>query len=241
MRVAYKRGLRKSSVQLLIQHGLRTHLAGVHVRGNMAELKQSNRPTMYFANHVSLWDFSISTHLTYTKLKQDPFVMTAEYTMLPPTDWAGAFSVNPFDSLSVTKTLRYSVELLRNVPRCALWMFPQGMISPINQRPLNFQSGISLIIKQVKDLLLVPVCFFYTFGNHSHPEAFISFGEPFSMESVQNTTKLTNELEKHLTQDLDKLNDDIAASRTGEFTTIIQGAHDLRYYLLKLMRKPYPL
>lgn len=240
MRVAHKRGVRKSLIQPVIRHGLRSYFAGIHVRGNLTALRQSSLPILYFANHVSLWDFSISTHLTYVWLNQDPFVMTAEFTMLPPTDWAGAFSVNPLDSVSVTKTLRYSVNLLKTVPRCALWMFPQGMILPVNQRPLNFQSGISIIIKQVNDLLIIPVSFFYAFGNHSRPEAFVSFGEPFEGKTSQPITKLTRELEARLTQDLDHLSNDIASSNTEEFITVIYGKHDLRYYMLKLLRKPYP-
>lgn len=241
MRVACKRGVRKSFMQILNRHGLSTYFAGIHVRGNMAALKENVFPTMYFSNHVSPWDSCILTHLAYTEFKQDPFVMNAEYTMPPLGEWAGAFSVNPFDSMSVTKTLRYSVELLKTVPRCALLMFPQGMFAPINQRPLHFQSGISLIVKQTKDLLLVPVCVFYTFANHLHLEAFVNLGDPFRIESFQNTAKLTGELENRVTQDLDQLSADIAASRTDEFTTIMKGSqYDIYYLLKRITRTPYP-
>jgi 1-acyl-sn-glycerol-3-phosphate acyltransferase len=162
-----------------IQH----YLAGVHVQGDLTALTKDNKPTLYFANHTSGWDGMLASYLSYAYLHQDPFIMVAENAMGTKEIWDGTFSVNRNDHFSATQSLRYSVRLLREVPRCALWVFPQGIILPFYKRPLSFQKGIAVIASQAKEIRLVPVAFYYTVIMHRKPEAFVSFGEPIDVSA----------------------------------------------------------
>lgn len=240
MRKGVARGQRKNFVHWLIRHQLRRFFAGIHVRGHQ-NIPHDEKPILYYSNHIAQgWDFCIGTHLVYKYLKQDPFVMTDESAMPPLADWGGAYSVNQKDSLSVARAIRYSVDLTKTTPNCALWIFPQGMMKPVGQRPLGFQNGIQLIIRQLPDLTLVPVTFFYTFCNYIRLEAFVNFGEAFSVSPKFSQSKIILELENRLTADLDILSDDIAKENVTEFETIMTGKRNIQDFVFKFIGKPLP-
>jgi 1-acyl-sn-glycerol-3-phosphate acyltransferase len=180
---AHKDGWRKRSAIRKNGRNIQRYLAGVHVQGDLTALTKDNKPTLYFANHTSGWDGMLAGYLSHTYLHQDPFVMAAENAIGTKEIWDGTFSVNRNDHFSATKSLRYSVQLLQEVPRCALWIFPQGIILPFYKRPLSFQKGIAVIVSQVKEVRLVPVAFYYTVIMHRKPEAFVSFGEPIDVSA----------------------------------------------------------
>jgi 1-acyl-sn-glycerol-3-phosphate acyltransferase len=202
---------------------LRHYLAGVHVQGNLAALARDDRATLYFANHVTCWDGILAGYLSHRHLHQDPFIMTAEDSMLPRTTWDGNFSVNRNDPFSATQSLRYSVRLLQEVPRCALWIFPQGVILPFDKRPLDFRKGLAIIASQVKDVRVVPVGFYYTIIKHRKPEVFVSFGDPIHLALKTRLSRLTSQLEGCLVEHLDKLDNDLRNGDTHLFQTLLRG------------------
>ncbi len=213
---------------------LRRYFAGIHVQGDLTALANDERPTLYFANHISSWDGTIANYISYTYLQQDSFIMALEQTMAPRTTWAGLFSVNPLDRFSATQSLRYSIRLLQEVPRCGLWIFPQGTLLPFHKRPLGFQQGVAVIPSQVKRLRLVPVAFYYAIIRHSRPEAFVRFGEPVNLLADANISQRTKHLERCLVENLDKLSDDLANCTTQAFKTILYGEPSLRESLMLL-------
>ena len=166
--------------------------------------------------------------------------MAAEYTMLPVAPWAGAYSVNALDSYDIAQSLKYSVEVIRNIPHCGLWIFPQGMVSPYTQFPLNFKAGAALIASQVKGLRLVPVVFNYTYINHVQPEAFVTFGDAFTVGEITHSGNSIKYFEDRVQENLNWVNQVLAQANTKEFTTVFEGGHDLRYFALRLLKKPYP-
>ncbi len=217
---------------------LQRNFAGIHVQGDLTALANDERSTLYFANHVSSWDGTIANYISYTYLQQNSFIMALEQTMVPRTTRAGLFSVNPLDRFSATQTLRYSVRLLQEVPRCALWIFPQGTLLPFHKRPLNFQKGAAIIFSQVKEVRLVPVVFYYALIRHSRPEAFVSFGEPLNLTPHANLSSLTNQLEVCLVENLDKLSDDLTNCNIQSFKTLIYGKPSLRESLVRRNGQP---
>ena len=235
---AQKEGVGKRLAIGRLGRGLQRYLAGVHVRGDLTALANDDRPTLYFANHISCWDGTIASYLSHTHLQQDPFIMTVEDAVTPRSTRIGAFSVKAHDPFSATQSLRYSVRLLREVPRCALWMFPQGMIVPFHKRPLGFQKGTAIILSQVKEVRVVPVGLYYTFVMHGRPEAFVSFGEPLNGVPNGNVSRLTNQLEVCLVENLDKLSNDLADRNTQSFNTLLFGKPTMREYLKRLSGKP---
>ena len=213
---------------------LQRNFAGIHVQGDLTALANDERSTLYFANHTSSWDGTIANYISYMYLRQNSFIMALEQTMVPRTTRVGLFSVNPLDRFSATQTLRYSVRLLREVPRCALWIYPQGTLLPFHKRPLGFQKGAAIILSQVEEVRLVPVAFYYALIRHSRPEAFVSFGEPLNLVPNTNLSKLTNQLEVCLVEQLDKLSSDLANCNTHSFKTLIYGKPSLRESLVLL-------
>ena len=241
---AHKEGFGKRLAIGRLGRGLRRYLAGVHVQGDLTALANDDRPTLYFANHISGWDPTIASYISYTYLRQDPFIMTVEGAVTQRNTWIGAFSVNTHDRFSATQSLRYSVRLLREVPRCALWMFPQGMILPFHKRPLGFQKGTAIILSQVKEVRVVPVALYYSLIMRRRPEAFVSFGEPLNLVPNANVSRLTNQLEVCLVEHLDKLSNDLADNNTQSFKTLLYGKPTIREYLARLRGKqllPIPL
>jgi 1-acyl-sn-glycerol-3-phosphate acyltransferase len=212
---------------------LRRNFAGIHVQGDLTALANDERSTLYFANHVSSWDGTIANYISYTYLQQNSFIMALEQTMVPRTTRAGLFSVNPLDRFSATQTLRYSVRLLQEVPRCALWIFPQGTLLPFHKRPLDFQKGAAIIFSQVKEVRLVPVVFYYALIRHSRPEAFVSFGEPLNLAPNANLSRLTSQLEVCLVENLDRLSNDLTNYNIQSFKTLIYGKPSLRESLVR--------
>jgi len=234
---AHKEGFGKRLAIARLGTGLRRYLAGVHVQGDLTALANDDRPTLYFANHISCWDGTIASYISHTYLRQDPFIMTTEDAMTQRGTWIGAFGANTHDRFSATQSLRYSVRLLREVPRCALWIFPQGIVLPFHKRPLGFQKGAAIIYSQVKEVRLVPVVLSYTLIMHSRPEAFVSFGEPLNLVPNANLSRLTNQLEGCLVENLDKLSNDLAENNTRSFKTLIYGKPTIREYLTGLSGK----
>jgi 1-acyl-sn-glycerol-3-phosphate acyltransferase len=238
---AKKRGLRKKISQCLIYWMLRRQFAGIHVRGICVQLVANPQPTIYVANHVALWDGGLASYLTHTFCKQDPFLMTAEQAMNPLFTWGGAFGVNQSDPISAARSVHYAVGLLQKVPRCGLWVFPQGLIYPFSRRPLGFQPGVAYIAKRVNNVLLVPVTFYYSFAVNLRPEAFVSFGEPFSPSELSaDPNVLTRQIEAHVAHNMDQLESDLVNAHLNEFQTILRGSRDFQYYVLSIMRKPHP-
>jgi len=216
---------------------LQRNFAGIHVQGDLTALANDERSTLYFANHVSSWDGTIANYISYMYLQQNSFIMALEQTMVPRTTKAGLFSVNPLDRFSATQTLRYSVRLLREVPRCALWIFPQGTLLPFHKRPLRFQKGAAIIFSQVKEVRLVPVAFYYALIRHSKPEAFVRFGEPLNLVPDAHLSGLTNQLEACLVENLDKLSNDLTNYNIHSFKTLIYGKPSLRESLVRMNRR----
>lgn len=233
----YKDGWRKRFAITRNGMGIRRYLAGVHVQGDLTALAQDDSPTLYFANHTSGWDGTLAGYLSYTYLHQDPFIMTAENAMGTRAAWDGTFSVSRNDHFSATQSLRYSTRLLREVPRCALWMFPQGIVLPFYKRPLGFQKGTAIIVSQVKELRVVPVAFYYTVIMHRKPEAFVSFGELVNIAPKTQLSRLTDQLKACLSEHLDKLGHDLNNGNTQSFQTLIHGNLNVREQLARLKGK----
>lgn len=240
MRPALKRGLRKSIALSLIKTLISGQFAGVHYRLPDAIDSYSNFPALYFANHTSMWDFAITSWFTYHVFNKDPFTMTAEFSMLPYAEWAGAFSVNNMNSLSVAQSLRYSINLLNESNSHALWIFPQGEILPFHIRPLEFQNGISFIIRNTKNVNVIPVSIYYSFGHHPRLEAYIYFGDPLQVNKTNNNRHLLPILQESLETQLNQMIDDLSILNSQNYETIIVGRRDLRFYIFKLLKKPYP-
>lgn len=75
-------------------------------------------------------------------------MMIEEMNRFPILARAGAFPVNKKSPQASMRALQYSVDELCDNKK-SLWIFPQGIIRPPMYRPIEFQTGLAYIAKNV--------------------------------------------------------------------------------------------
>lgn len=181
-------------------------------------------PLIIYANHSSWWDgltaFAISK---YTGL--DSFVMMEEKHLkrLFLFRRLGAFSVIRESPFEAVESINYAVELLKEKPNRALWIFPQGEILPNDSRPLKFFGGVSKIIQKLDSCRVLPVAIRYEFAGEYKPEAFVQINKPdfFKVDEKFSSKKVTKSLQENLTRALDELKTKIVNKDFENFENII--------------------
>lgn len=224
---------------LLIKTPLRASFHRVYLRQAAPSPGADSPPVIMFGNHSAWWDAHLAMVLNEECWHTDGYVMV-EDTQLARYSFfrlCGAFSVNRRDPRSAVKSINYAVELLTQAPPRptsprALLIFPQGEIRANDMRPLSFQQGIGRIasktVQQVGACALYPIALRYEFIGEQKPDAFISVGHPLIVskgdEDAPDPRQITARMEQALTEELDRLRDDIVAYRLASFTPIIRGA-----------------
>lgn len=130
------------------------------------------------------------------------------------------------------RALQYSVEELCDKTK-SLWLFPQGIIRPPMYRPIEFQTGMAYIaknvIKKAGGINLIPVAVNYPFLREDKPEVLCEVGEPFVLTDANFDRKeLTHMLEKNFEALCDK-----------QFAEITHGDIEDYEYLYKQKLKWY--
>ena len=172
-------------------------------------------PVIFYANHAYWWDgfwsqlcteefFFQNLHIIieYQQLRKHPF-----FTRI------GAFSIDRSHPRSALGTIRYAVELLlaESARQNALWIFPQGKIEAVDQRPLFFFKGtasiVSRVLEQTSGIYLVSVVSRIEYLEEQKPELFLSFREPLLVlkDSVTSQEALTATMQRETESHLDEL------------------------------------
>lgn len=226
---------RKRFALWLTGHYIKQNWAGIHLNYNPVYW-DANVPTLYFANHISIWDGNIGCYLTHRVFGQDPYVMRVEGLVSPISKWSGSFTINNRDPYKSVKGIQHAIKLLQTVPNCGLWIFPQGDITPINRRPLGFYHGISTIIRRVEAIHIVPVVFYHTFLIERRLESFIRIAPPVTLESTQRLGIIT-QLEDIMTRELEIVQQDVASGNLSDYKTSVVGHPQLQHYIAQLGRE----
>lgn len=100
------------------------------------------------------------------------------------------------------RALQYSVDELCDNKK-SLWIFPQGIIRPPMYRPIEFQTGLAYIAKNVAKkaggVNLIPVAVNYPFLREDKPEVLCEVGEPIVLTDYNFDRKeFTHRVEKTL-------------------------------------------
>lgn len=143
-------------------------------------------PLILYANHPGWWDGVLPFLLTSVHLGLDGYAMMEEAQMQRYGFFRriGCFSVDresPRDSLL---SLRYAASLLRARNRL-LWIFPQGEIVHVEQRPLHLYRGLAWLMKELERVTVVPVALRYELGRQERPEAWIHCGTPWTVSPAE--------------------------------------------------------
>lgn len=123
----------------------------------------SQKPVLFIANHSSWWD-GFFVYEVYKKLKlkkQFKIVMLeSELKKFPFFRLCGAVGLIP-------KNDQHNKEIFRNLKNHCVCFFPQGQLTPQNQRPLSFKPGIKQLITTLHPVQIVAV------GMHIEPFKFM--------------------------------------------------------------------
>ncbi len=189
-----------------------------------------NIPIIFYANHSNWWDGLLCFYMTYKLFELDTILMMdikqlRKYAFFR---WIGAFSVDRGDSRKAMQSIQYAVEELKG-RRNALWIYPQGVMSPNDARPIQFFSGVTHIIKKLRKVQLVPVTHRYEFIQEQRPEIFTEFGPVQYIEdsSLLDMKELNVELNQKLIFQLDLLRDAVIQKEFSDFITIQKGRESI--------------
>jgi 1-acyl-sn-glycerol-3-phosphate acyltransferase len=137
--------------------------------------------------------------------------------------WAGAFSVDRHNPREAARSVAYISRLLHERPGRALYIFPQGTITPNDQRPLVLFPGLAHIVRRSGGALLCPVALRYEFRGEQLPEAFIRFGPIHRAAASVDVQAITNEATQRLTESADALRATIIADDMSSFRVLLRG------------------
>ncbi|MGG3924466.1 lysophospholipid acyltransferase family protein [Metabacillus fastidiosus] len=164
-------------------------------------------PAVYIANHSCWWDGLIFYLLNRTVLPKEAYIMMHESGLkqYPYFKWLGAFSINRENPKDILKSLQYAEGLLQQ--KKSVWIFPQGDEFHLESRPLYFQTGVLYLLEKCPHIPIVPISFYYSFGQKRKPEVYIAAGNhTFHTDLTGNSRKeKTAALEQICTYQLDEL------------------------------------
>ncbi|MFN4293207.1 MAG: lysophospholipid acyltransferase family protein [Thermoflexales bacterium] len=224
----------------LIKAPLKSAFHRVYLRQAAPPPGPDSPPLIMFGNHSAWWDAHLAMALNEECWRTDGYVIVEDIQLSRYGffRWCGAFSVNRRDPRSAVESLNYAVSLLtaasrRGAAPRALLIFPQGEIRANDVRPLTFYQGAGRIAsktaQQVGACALYPIALRYEFIGEQKPDAFISVAQPFVVRKEDGADaldprRITARMERALTEELDRLRDDVVAYRLASFTPLIQGA-----------------
>ncbi len=174
-----------------------------------------------YAPHNNWWDGIVGYNLCRRIFKTDIRMMIEEMNRFPILGKAGAFPVNKKSAQASMKALQYSVEQLCDKD-ISLWLFPQGIIRPPMYRPIEFQTGMAYIaknvVKKAGGINLIPVAVNYPFLREDKPEVLCEVGEPVIITDPNFDRKeLTHRLEHEFEALCDRQFDEIRHGHIEEY------------------------
>jgi 1-acyl-sn-glycerol-3-phosphate acyltransferase len=219
---------------------LRRAFARVWVGG--APWPEGAGPVIAFVNHSAWWDPVLALFLSHDVFRRDGYGLMegAQLLRYPFFRRIGCFGATGEHPAEDARGLAlYAARLLRDAapgaaPR-TLWIFPQGALLPARV-PLAFRSGLARFSRAVPGAVLLPVAVRYELRADQRPECFVRIGMPVHAGvhvgghagvSAESPGRLTRRLEHRLRDELDRLDDDLAAEHPAGYRVALAGRGSL--------------
>jgi 1-acyl-sn-glycerol-3-phosphate acyltransferase len=150
------------------------------------------QPIILYANHHGWLDGYLMFH-AITKLGIRCLDWIEEFDAFPLFSKVGGMRFAKGDVIGRANTVRTTIKLMRSEKR-SLIIFPEGVLHrPPSLLPLG--RSLETVAKKVPGVTMVPVAIVYELSMHERPEAWLSFGDPHTFESlIQCEEKLNSEL-----------------------------------------------
>lgn len=162
-------------------------------------------PVLYIMNHSSWWDGLLVYMALSSRSRREHYMMMEERQLRKYRFFSkiGAYSIDRERPADIRRSMRYTADLLNQ--GAGVWIFPQGEIRHLEQRPLGFKPGIGLLLRQASQASVVPVTLYHGMAGHAKPEATLRFGFPLRLP-WQNLTagRIAEILEENLTEQLNE-------------------------------------
>ena len=100
---------------------------------------------------------------------------------LPFFTWFGVFGIDRANPRAALASIEYSANLLKAAPNRAIWIFPQGTITPPDRRPLGLYPGVAHIARRLPACEIVPVAWRLAYRYEQRAEVFIRVGAPLAV------------------------------------------------------------
>lgn len=189
--------------------------------------RREEGPLLCYMNHPSWWDGYMVAIINHLVLHN----RFAHYVMMEEKQlrayrfftWSGVFSVDRHNPREAVRSVNYISHVLQERPGRALYMFPQGEITPNDRRPLTIFPGVAHIARRVDRLWMCPVGLRYEFRGEQRPEIFIRFGPIHRPARPVDVASLTEEIGQRLTACTDALRDAVVNDDTNQFGILLHG------------------
>ncbi|MBA3469871.1 MAG: 1-acyl-sn-glycerol-3-phosphate acyltransferase [Herpetosiphonaceae bacterium] len=182
-------------------------------------------PVLCYVTHTSWWDGYLAFELFRQVYPRQHFLMMEEAQLRRYFffRWCGCFSVDRADAREAVRSLRYAARLLATRARPLVWLFPQGLIRPADQRPLELYRGAAEIATRAAGVWCVPIALRYEFGPEQRPDALIAVGDPLWVGQSAAARTVHATLAERLSSTADSLRDRWIAGDLAAFQPILQG------------------
>lgn len=153
----------------------RRRYAGLYLTGELP----TQGPVLVLANHTSWWDGPLGLLMTglFSPLAGYMAMEAENLARYPAFRRAGCFGLDRASPARALGALAYAGELLRQ-PDAAVWLFPQGRMRHLDQRPLEFEGGLGLLGRYIGDVSVVSVSFRFEAAGEERPEAHVWVDTP---------------------------------------------------------------
>lgn len=189
--------------------------------------RPSDGPLICYFNHPGWWDLYMCALIdrNVLNLRFETYGMMEDKQLRAYRffTWAGAFSVNRSDRREASRSIAYISRLLAEKSGRALFIFPQGTLTPNDRRPLNIFPGLARIVQRINGAVLCPVTLRYEFREEQRPDAFIRLGPIHHVPPSVDVSALTAEVAQRLTSSADALRNAVIADDMSNFHVLLRG------------------
>lgn len=137
--------------------------------------------------------------------------------------YCGVFSVDRHDPREGMRSVAYAANLLAGQRGRIVWIFPQGEITPNDQRPLRTFTGTAHIAKRAAPVRCIPMALRFEFLGEQRPEALIRLGPGHVVAGSVNVKALHADMDARLEHAMDALRADVLNGTTASYRTILAG------------------
>lgn len=195
---------------------IRRKFRSFHIRGELDPVSSKSESLLYIMNHSSWWDGLMMYFATQKRSIGDHYMMMEQRQLEKYAFFrkVGAYSINRDHPGDIRASFRYTSELLKAGKRP--WMFPQGAIFHLENRPMVFQPGVGLLLRQNPEVSVVPVTLYHGLYQYAKPDVTMLVGKPVKLRwNDMSNKEISLLLEEKLQSQLDGHRSDVITSQEG--------------------------